>query len=237
LPTRPKDAGKIVALFEKALTPATRVISVSHVTYTTGLVLPVAELTKLARSRNVLMIVDGAQAVGAIDVDLKSIDADAYAASGHKWLLGPAGTGVLHIRGASRERIAPMPLASGPMIYTGAVGLRNLPGIIGLGAAIDWATAQGKERFARMLTMRNRACEALTKLGYAILSPPAGSPFASPMFTFAVDQPQKLADELLAKHGVVVRVVQHGKVSGLRVSMSAGNVDEDVDRLITSLRK
>jgi len=237
LPIYPKDHIEIMDLIAKAVTPQTRVISVSHVTYTTGLVLPVAELTKLARSKNVLMIVDGAQAAGAIDVDLKSIDADAYAASGHKWLLGPAGTGVLHIRAASRERIAPMPLASGPKVYTGAVGMRDLPAIIGLGAAIDWATSQGKERFARTLAMRNRACEALAKLGYEILSPAAGSPFASLLFTIAVDQPQKVADELLAKHGVVVRVVQHGKVSGLRVSMSAANSDEDVDRLITAMRR
>ncbi|MBV6457428.1 MAG: Isopenicillin N epimerase [Fimbriimonadaceae bacterium] len=88
----------IVDRFAKAIKPKTRAISFSHVLYTNGLRLPAAELCELARRRGVISIIDGAQAVGNIPVDVKQIGCDAYAAPGHKWLLGPKGTGFMYVR-------------------------------------------------------------------------------------------------------------------------------------------
>ncbi|MGH9940689.1 MAG: aminotransferase class V-fold PLP-dependent enzyme, partial [Blastocatellia bacterium] len=93
--------------FAAAITRNTRVISVSHVLTSTGLRMPVAELAALARDRGVLCVVDGAQAVGQIAVNVSALRCHAYAASGHKWLMGPKGTGLLYVSPDAADAIAP----------------------------------------------------------------------------------------------------------------------------------
>src|SRR5436190_3840661 len=105
------DVKGIVDRFDRAITKQTRVISVSHVITSTGLRMPVSEivaLAKRAKSRNILTIIDGAQAVGNIEVDVKAIGCDAYAAPGHKWLMAPKGTGFLYIRKEAASQIQPV---------------------------------------------------------------------------------------------------------------------------------
>ena len=87
----------IVDAIAKSIRERTRVISVSHVFSSTGLRMPIAEIAALARSRGLMCVVDGAQAVGAIRVNVRELGCHAYATSGHKWLLGPKGTGLLYI--------------------------------------------------------------------------------------------------------------------------------------------
>ncbi len=80
----------------------------SHVITTTGLRMPIREIAALARSRGVLCVVDGAQALGHVPVDVRALGCDAYAACGHKWLLGPKGTGLLYISKDAEDRIQPV---------------------------------------------------------------------------------------------------------------------------------
>ena len=83
---------------EAAMGPRTRLVTLSHVDWTSGEVLPLEEICALARERDVLTLVDGAQSVGQIPVDVARIGADMYAFTGHKWILGPEGMGALYVR-------------------------------------------------------------------------------------------------------------------------------------------
>jgi len=83
---------------EAVLTPRTRLIALSHVDWTDGTVLPLAGICALARERGVLTLVDGAQSVGNIPVDVPATGADMYAFTGHKWVLGPEGMGAFYVR-------------------------------------------------------------------------------------------------------------------------------------------
>jgi L-cysteine/cystine lyase len=83
---------------EAALTPRTRLIALSHVDWTDGTVLPLAPICALARDRGVLTLVDGAQSVGNIPVDVPATGVDMYAFTGHKWVLGPEGMGAFYVR-------------------------------------------------------------------------------------------------------------------------------------------
>jgi selenocysteine lyase/cysteine desulfurase len=83
---------------EASLTPNTRLVALSHVDWTTGEVLPLREICAVARERNVLTLVDGAQSVGNIPVDVPATGADMYAFTGHKWMLGPEGMGAFCVR-------------------------------------------------------------------------------------------------------------------------------------------
>jgi L-cysteine/cystine lyase len=92
----PADTSAILAAFERAVVPGTKLVSVSHITWATGARLPIREIAELAHSRGALVAVDGAQAVGAIPVSVEELGVDFYAAPGQKWLLGPEGIGAVY---------------------------------------------------------------------------------------------------------------------------------------------
>ncbi len=241
LPAAPRDANEIVKLFESKLTKQTRVISVSHVTFSTGLRLPIAELASLARANGSLLVVDGAQAPGGIVVDVKKLGCHAYATSAHKWLLAPMGTGLLCISEDAKARIDPMMLAAGHRVYTAHTGTRNLPAIIGLGAAMEFLDKLGRQAVeARALDLRQRLYEALTKLPKIRLASPPAGPLASPILT--IELPKEinsgaLADRLNKTHRIVVKVVTSNLVNGLRFSTHSYNSDEDISRTVNALKR
>jgi L-cysteine/cystine lyase len=88
---------------DRAITPATRLVVISHVTWTTGTRLPIARIAELAHDRGALLAVDGAQAVGAIPVDVGALAVDFYALCAQKWLLGPEGMGALYVAPTALE--------------------------------------------------------------------------------------------------------------------------------------
>src|ERR671911_1641462 len=96
------SSGVIEALASR-ITSRTRVIAVSHVLWSTGAVLPMREISELARQHELMVVVDGAQSAGQVPVDLHAMDIDAYAMAGQKWLCGPEATGLLYVR---RDRFA-----------------------------------------------------------------------------------------------------------------------------------
>ncbi|MEO8229576.1 MAG: aminotransferase class V-fold PLP-dependent enzyme [Chloroflexota bacterium] len=97
------DAATLAAL-DRAIGSGTRLVAVSHVTWTTGTRLPIARIVELAHDRGALVVVDGAQAIGAIPVDVGALGVDFYAIPAHKWLLGPEGMGALYVSSAVLER-------------------------------------------------------------------------------------------------------------------------------------
>src|SRR5436305_3161484 len=92
---------------ERLITPRTRLISLSHVTWSTGTILAVQAVARIAHEHNVPVLIDGAQSVGNISVDVKVLDVDFYAIPMQKWLCGPDGTGALYVRNTSLSLIAP----------------------------------------------------------------------------------------------------------------------------------
>jgi len=97
------DENDFIAEIESQLTPRTRLLLVSHVSFSSGLSFPIGELVKLCHAHNVYVLVDGAQAVGAIPVNMHELGVDFYAMAGRKWLCGPEGIGALYI---ARKRIS-----------------------------------------------------------------------------------------------------------------------------------
>jgi L-cysteine/cystine lyase len=98
------DPAEVLAALDRAITPATRLVALSHVSWATGARLPIAEIVALAHSRGALVAVDGAQAVGAIPVAVEALGADFYSVPGQKWLLGPEGTGALYCSPSVMDR-------------------------------------------------------------------------------------------------------------------------------------
>ena len=104
----PTTAADLLRRIEEAVTPRTKVLHVCHITNVTGQLFPVRELSRMARDRGILTIVDGAQAAGHIPVNLGELDCDVYGTSLHKWLMAPLGTGFLYVRRERIERLWPL---------------------------------------------------------------------------------------------------------------------------------
>jgi L-cysteine/cystine lyase len=244
------DAGRALDAIAAALTPRTRLVAFSHVSYRTGTILPVAEIAAAAHRAGAFVAVDGAQAAGAVDVDAGALGADAYAVSGQKWLCGPEGVGALYVR---RDRISEL-----SPTFAGHFSLRD-PGAIDLAGAYlpaatarryDGGTAHWPALFGmreslrhleedvghgwireRCLAMTERARELLAGVpGARVLSPPGS--VALTAFEVAGLRPAAAAGEL-EKRGVVLRSLAHPDC--LRISTGFFNGDDDLDRLVEEL--
>jgi selenocysteine lyase/cysteine desulfurase len=233
--TRP---GQLLDLFEKAITPRTRVMSFCHIHYTDGSILPVRELCDLARRRNILSVVDGAQAVGMLDVRIADLGCDVYATSLHKWLSGPYGTGLLWVRRDVQERIWPSvvegfdgwdsldrygdkPTGTGrdfvgawpPAMQKYAWGvLYFAPLIWALIGAIDVHEQIGKPRVeARARDLAKRLRAGLQGIpGIEVLTPTDPAMSAGIVsFRSPAFAPRALSSELRRDHRIVIRSVSH----------------------------
>lgn len=241
IPPGENDAQAIVDRFAKAITPRTRVLSFSHLLSSTGLRMPVAELSALARSRGCIAVVDGAQAVGGVAVDVKTLGCHAYATSGHKWLLGPKGTGLLYLSEELGKTIDPIALQGGRQAYSSSSGVCSIPSVLGLDAAIDYITAIGIATIEkRNLALGARLYSALQEVPKVQVVSAAPGPLASPNLTYrlpaAVDS-ATLQATLREKHNIQVKVVPGNWLNGHRISTHLFNSEQDIDKLVGALKK
>ena len=233
-----KGPDAILQAFADAITPRTRVVMFSHITSGLGVRLPARELCTLARERGALSIVDGAQAIGQIAVDVKQLGCDAYVASPHKWLLAPKGTGILYITRALQPRVWST-LASGGFDddTTGAFrfmhyGTGSLPVMYGLRAALAFINRIGIERIERwdtMLTKRLR--DGLARIPLARVSSPSDARLMAGITTFSFNgQPGRDLQNALWERKIRVRA--QGGSRGVRLSAHLYVSPADIDRVV-----
>ena len=242
IPRGEYNSETIVNLIAKAITKQTKVITVSHVFSSTAIRMPITEISALARSKGIFCIVDGAQAAGAIKVNVKELGCHAYATSGHKWLMGPKGTGLLYISKDAQSSIRPMQFEESYNTYNNTNGVVNLPGILGLAKAIEYLELVGINKIEEHnMAIRNRLHDALRGVpNMTIVSPPAG-PLASPMLTLLLSdkfERQPFVKMLQDKHKLVIRPThKEFGFNGIRFSMHIFNTEKEVDRAAEILRK
>ena len=233
------DVRGIVERFEGAITKQTKVISVSHVITSTGLRMPVREIVALAKGRDILTIIDGAQAVGNIEVNVAAIGCDAYAAPGHKWLMAPKGTGFLYINKAAASRIQPIEWEDGRRYVVGSAGMGSLPLIAGLGAAIEAARKRGiAAAELQNLRLRNRAYDGLKKISKVqVISAPPG-PLATALVAFRLPQAvdsSAFRNVMREKHKLVLKQTEKRWFNGMRISPHVFNTEADIDAALKAI--
>ncbi len=233
---RPRD--EVVKSIRDEIGPRTRLIAISHVSWLNGQVLPLADIAELGLP----VLVDGAQSIGAIPVDLGLLGCDFFAFPGQKWLLGPDGTGGLVVGEAWIERLKVcLPSYYGQQAHTddgrwtpveGAArfdsGTILAAAVAGWAAALELATEIGEERFGRGLEMAARCHEHLSSV-VALRSRPGDS-------TLVSFEPRQNADETvreLGEQGVIVRSLPG--LGAVRASVGFWNNDSDLVRLASGL--
>jgi selenocysteine lyase/cysteine desulfurase len=250
-----RNAANNTSVIEKHLTKKTKAVSIDHIPCTTGTVLPAKEIVRLCRSRGILIGIDGAHPPGQMPVNLRDIDPDFYALSGHKWLLGPKGTGILFINKNIMPRLNP--------VFVGAYsdresdferlkleyrmeanreeyGTRSTPLVWGLGAAVDFIQTVGVTRIQR----RGRALAGYLKEGLARIPrvdvmTPLDPDQSAAIVTFRVgdmaygDVQRRLQKEFKCR---VRGILEHG-LNAVRISCAVYNSFAEMDILLDGVRK
>jgi cysteine desulfurase/selenocysteine lyase len=243
---------------EALLARGPRLLALTHVSNVLGTINPVASIVRRAHEAGAVVVIDGAQAVPQLPVNLKEIDADFYVWTGHK-AYGPTGIGVLHGR---RELLEAMPpfLTGGHMIravgdqqstwgdlpWKFEAGTSQIAEAIGLGVAVDWMRALGIERIrSHEEALVAGALERLAEVpGLTIHGPPSASERGALIsFALAGTHPHDVG-EILGREGVCVRAGHHcaqplmrklGIGASTRASFAVHNTESDVDRLLEGL--
>jgi len=248
LPTLPKSPAQLVEAYQKAITPRTRLIVVSQVSYVNGLLAPVKELAELAHRRGLLISVDAAQSFGVVPLDVKALAIDHYAAPGQKWLLAGTGTGFSYFRQGIQNQVWPLTGfydASSTVARNHTArryehsGQINVAAALGIGAAVDFHQAVGPaniEKRDRELSEHLR--QGLAKLAGVKLFTPQESALTASLTSFAVNglKPDDLVKALNERFQVFVRTINVGEVVGVRASTHFYNTHDEVERLLAGVR-
>ena len=196
---------------------ATRAVICQHASNLTGTIQLLPDLADIAHEYGALLLVDGAQGAGHLELDLAALGADAYATSGHKGLLGPQGIGLLYVApdldldeqaeggtGAGASETLTMP-AERPDRYE--AGTLNTPGIVGLGAAATFLAEEGAALRTLEADLTERLHEGLLAIdGFRVLGPPPGAPRVPVVSAIhATVDADRIAVERDRRYGIAVR--------------------------------
>jgi len=232
---------------DAAISPGVKLVAVSHLTWSTGAILPLAEIVELAHERGAMVLVDGAQSVGAIPVDMHELGADFYAFSGQKWLCGPHGSGGLFVRRDRLDELRPT--------FTGYVGIdfgsyrpndvttlapaagaqrfevasSYLPSVAALEASVAWLDEQGPI-FDAIRSLAGYCLSRVRELpGVQVLTPDA--PHHGGLVAFKLDGVDSAGCvDLLHERGVDIRHIPDN--GALRISCGFFNAREEIDRAV-----
>jgi selenocysteine lyase/cysteine desulfurase len=243
IPAPPQSIDQLVSLYEKAMTPKTKVLMVSHITYVTGLVTPVQELTELAHRKGILISVDGAHPLGMLPLDLKAMKVDHYSAAGQKWLLCGTGTGVCYIKRELQDRVWPLMGApgdpkGGAKKYE-AFGQRDVPSALGMAAALDLQSAIGKKNIEdRVRFLSTRLRNGLKDIPGVKLWTSNDPQLAAGLTAFSVrDIPMANVQKAIWKNDrIYIRTMATGNLNACRAATHLYNMPSEVDRLIASIK-
>ncbi len=250
-----KNGGNNINLIQNLITPKTRLIFHSHITCTTGQLMPVAEIGKMARERNILYAVDGAKAAGTMPIDLKASCIDFYACCGHKWILGPKRTGLLYVQKDKLPLLHPTTVGAYSNISNDLLkgeltlldtaskfeyGTQNESLFRGLETAAQFLLAIGLDKIREHnRSLAEQFYQGLMKIPNVEILSPAEEQYRSSMITFRLKNKgyQETANFLTGEKRIRVRVVPEAGVNGIRVSFHVYNQDFEVDKILTEIRR
>ena len=251
------DTGELLMdEYEAMLNPRTKLVSITHVSNALGTIQPVEQIIEMAHAHGAPVLLDGAQAVPHLPVDVRQLDCDFYVFSGHK-LFGPTGTGVLYGKAELLDAMPPM-YGGGEMIksvtfekttyndlpYKFEAGTPNIAGAIGLGAAVDYVQSVGYQAFGpyedELLEYGTKALSSIG--GLRIIGT---SPRKTGILSFVIDNihPHDIGT-ILDAEGIAVRtghhcaqpVMQRFQIPATaRASLAMYNTKADIDALVRGI--
>lgn len=244
LPMLPENAEEIVDVYRKAITQKTKVISICHLVNTNGMILPVKEVSHMAHEKGILVAVDGAQGAGMFNVDLADLGCDFYTFSAHKWLFSPKGIGVFYAKKESQALLKPLMVARG---YTDTsirrlenYNTRNLPELLGLGAALDYRAAIGNQKIHdRTFELKHYFRNQVEKHSKLQLKTPVSDKLSAGIQVVEVvgKNVKEVKNQLFDNYGIDCRPMSSFGLNALRFSLAIFISKKQIDTLVNALKK
>ncbi len=241
---------EILDRFDRLVTAETKLVSLSHVLWTTGLVMPVARIAALAVERGAGVLVEGGEAAGAIPVNVRDLGADMYAIPAQKWLLGPEGLGALWVRRELMDTIGLSFAGYFSFASYDSRGNRALqpdarrfqvtnyhrPSVLGMARAIGWLTMFVGLDFVyrRGAEMAHRAAGLLASIDGVTLLTPRDRMAGLVSFRIRGWEPQAAMDELAARTFCIIRTLP--PIDALRISPGFWTTEDEMDRFLDGVR-
>jgi isopenicillin-N epimerase len=237
---------RLIRGIERAISPRTRVISITHVTNTAGLRYPAKEIASIAREKGIWMHLDGAQSFGVLDFRLSDIGCDSYAASMHKWPMGPLETGVLFVRDGRQDEISPSIVTAGyselleGISRFGVLGQRDDARMVAAGEAANFLGRIGMANVeARSLYLAAELKKQLAQMPSVKLISPLEPELSGAVVKFRVEgrSTEQVGRLLWENHRISGAVTARGPLEGIRWCPHIYNSLDQMHRAVDGLRQ
>lgn len=248
LPTLPETPQDIVDAYAQAISDRTCMMLFSHVYYTSGLVTPIAELTKVAHAHGAMAIVDGAHAVGMVPLNLAEVGCDFYVTSCHKWLLAPKGVGMAYIDEKYQDTLRPVIIGHNmrrPIPNASrydVAGTRDMTHFATLGDAIDYQLGIGWEERIRPYCLglaRYLKTLALEEIDGARLTIPMDAGMSGFITSFTIEgiNLRQVIKHLWEDYRIEAAVTGVNGIQTFRISTHFYNSYDDLDRFVDAVKE
>ncbi|MXV16207.1 aminotransferase class V-fold PLP-dependent enzyme [Hufsiella ginkgonis] len=234
----------IVAAYEKAITPKTRIIHVTHVINWVGQIMPVQKICRMAHKKGVGVIVDGAHSFGLLDFKIPDLECDYFGTSLHKFLSAPVGSGMMWIKKEKIASIWPLMCNSEPhsedIRKFETLGTRSFPIEQGIGEAINFHNAIGsKRKEERIRYLKNYWAEQAVKIPKVKIHTSLKSQYSCAICGVSIDgmTPQQLDGALFANYKIHTTAIVWENISAVRVTPHVYTSLADLDKLVKALKE
>ena len=237
IPIAPKDVNDIATAFERAVTPKTKLILVSHQINLTGQINPVKRVCEMARSRGIETIVDGAHSFAQFDFKREDLGCDYFGTSLHKWIYAPKGTGMLYVRKEKISKVWPLMASEdrqkNDIRKFEEIGTHSAAMRLAIGEAVLFHDAIGGKRKEERLRYLSRYwmnnLKGIPKVGFNTSFDPAQS---CAIANFKIDgiDPVALGSYLMSKHKIFTTPIVHDEFTGIRITPNVYTTLWELDR-------
>ncbi len=242
MPPTEFESGAVVRRFETAMTDKTRLVVMSRKSYLNGQILPVREVAQLCAERKIPLVCDAAQSIGILPDTVESLGNPIYLACGHKWLMGPPGTGLLVVKKPWLEKIWPLHsadigLKSSPRKFE-QQGTRSIPALLSLLSALELHNRIGLEaKAARIQYLRETIAGQILEIKGASLVGSLNPATHHGMVTFKFEgkPSREIVDKLMSAHKIHVVAANRGQFDGVRISPNVFTSPVEIKRLVEAL--
>ena len=244
VPNHPKSDEEIVALYENAITPKTKLLLVSHMINVTGQILPIRKICDMAHAKGVEVCVDGAHAVAHFKFNIPDLNCDYYGASLHQWLSTPLGAGLLFVKKEKMPNIHPLIIGweKDPykMLRISHTGTHPSHTDLTIEDSIDYYNMIGAERKeSRLRFIQEYWTSKVRTVPRIIINTPVESHRACGIANVGIEgiKPGDLAKRLLEEHRVYTVAIDGANVHGCRITPNVYTTTDELDQFVVALKK
>jgi selenocysteine lyase/cysteine desulfurase len=244
VPNHPKSDQDIVGLYEKAITPNTKLLMVCHMINITGHILPIKKICDMAHSKGVQVLVDGAHCVGHFEYNLKELNCDYYGSSLHKWLAVPLGTGMLYVKddhiGSIWPTFAESPRESNDIERLNHIGTHPVYHDLTIESAIDYYNMLGgKRKEDRLRYLQRYWSDQVRDYKSIVINTPKDPTRSCAIANVGIKgiKPANLAKRLFDEYKIFTVAIDYANVKGCRITPNVFTTLKELDVFVAALKE